>query len=89
MNKVWTQEELWDLRQQVPLFSIFVKDYVNTFHVDPECVCNFFDGYADYLETEMKEYEDNYKDEQFYELLPKYDTPEALYDWWSDLNIVV
>lgn len=86
LNKPWTQEELWNLRQQIPLCSLFVKDYINTFHVDPECVCNFFDGYADYLETKMKEREDSYKDEPFHELFLKYDTPEALYDYWSNLE---
>lgn len=86
LNKAWTQEELWNLRQQIPLCSLFVKDYINTFHVDPECVYAFFDSYADYLETEMEECEDSYKDKQFHELFLKYDTPEALYDWWSNLE---
>ena len=88
LNKLWTQEELWNLRQQVPLCSIFVKDYVNTFHVDPGCVCDFFDGYVECLRNEMEGFEKNYNDEQFYKLLPKYDTPEILYNWWWDLEYV-
>ena len=86
LNKVWTQEELWNLRQQIPLCSMFVKDYVNTFHVDPECTWEFFDGYVEFLQDEMEELEENYNDEQFYDLLLKYDTPENLYNWWSDLE---
>ena len=52
---VWTEETLWELRQQITLNSLFVASYENTFGVDASVTCDFFDGYMEYLEGEAKE----------------------------------
>lgn len=44
-----TKKELKQLRKEIVLNSIFIKDYSNSFGIDPEKVCNFFDGYLEDL----------------------------------------
>ena len=41
--------QLWKLRQDVVLNSLFTKDYANRYGISPEIAQAFFDGYADYL----------------------------------------
>lgn len=51
-NKVWTKEELWELRRQIVLGSVFVRDYRNSFGVPEDMCCAFFDGYLSFLQDE-------------------------------------
>ena len=44
-----TKEELWELRNEITLNSLYVADYFNSFGYDSEDVSNFFDGYVEYL----------------------------------------
>jgi hypothetical protein len=48
-------DELWSLRKQVALGSIYVADYDNNFKFDEHCVACFFEGYLDYLEELSEE----------------------------------
>ena len=48
-------DELWSLRKQVTLGSIYNADYNNDFNFDEHCVAYFFDGYLEYLE-ELSDY---------------------------------
>lgn len=72
-----TKDELWNLRQQIVLNSIFTKDYNNDMGIDPQECYTFFDGYVEYL-NELAEGDggvtnvDTYKD---------YDNADNLYDW--------
>lgn len=45
MNK----KQLAQLRKEIVLNSFFISDYNNSFGIDPNIVCAFFDGYMDYL----------------------------------------
>lgn len=41
--------QLWKLRQDVVLNSLFTRDYVNRYGISPEITQAFFDGYVEYL----------------------------------------
>ena len=77
-----TKEQLWELRQEVPIGSLFTKDYRNSFGIEPRAVQDFFDGYLDFLEEEMEYQIPDFNDADFWELLDLYDTPEYLLDWY-------
>lgn len=81
-----TQSQLWTLRMEIPLCSIFYDDYRNTFGIDHHAVCDFFDGYADYLSELMNQDEHGRGDNHFFEHLSKYDTPDNLWDWYCCLE---
>lgn len=51
---VWTEETLWELRQQITLNSLYVASYENKMGVDASAACDFFEGYMDYLEDIVK-----------------------------------
>ncbi len=81
-----TQEQLWQLRGQISLCSLFYRDYRNTFGIDEHAVCDFFDGYADYLSDLMNEDEPGRGDNHFFDYLKQYDTSENLWDWYNCLE---
>ena len=45
-----TKNQLWALRQEIVLNSLYVADYQNSFGYTAKSVCDFFDGYMDYLD---------------------------------------
>lgn len=77
----WTKENLWALRKESPLCSLFYRDYKNTFGVEIHACLDFFDGYASYLEERMADA--GISDAMFFEHLNEFDTPDNLYDWYS------
>lgn len=77
-----SQTDLWKLRQEIKLGSLFVSDYRNSFGIDPHKVCDFFDGFLSFVEDEMREDYPEFVDSDFHEVLPEYDTPEYLLDWY-------
>jgi len=80
--KMLSQTDLWKLRQEIPLGSLYVADYRNSFGIDPHKVCDFFDGFLEFVGEEMREDHPGFDDKDFWELLPDYDTPEQLLDWY-------
>ncbi len=80
---MWTKERLWNLRQEIKLGSLFIADYRNSFGVAPHKVCDFFDGFLEFVGEVMQVDYSSYDDAAFWELLPDYDTPEYLLDWYS------
>jgi len=81
-----TKDELWALRMEIRLGSLFYADYRNSFGIDEHPVCDFFDGYLEYLDQEMRELIPGYDDAHFFDHLPAYDTPENLWDWYGMLE---
>lgn len=77
-----TQKRLWQLRRQIPLCSLFYSDYRNSFDIDEHAVCDFFDGYADYLAELMNEDCPGRGNNFFYDYLEQYDTSENLWNWY-------
>ena len=47
--------QLKRLRDDIVLNSLFILDYRNRYGLEPHTVCNFFDGYMDYLADLEKE----------------------------------
>lgn len=50
-----TKDMLWQLRMEIRLCSLYYADYRNSFGIERRAVCDFFDGYADFLEELMRE----------------------------------
>lgn len=75
-----TKTNLWNLRTEVSLGSLYTSDYENTFHILPIIVQNFFDGYIEYL-WELAE-ENNKKDVDFEDLVENYDNADNLEGWY-------
>ena len=88
-----TKEELWQLRQDIRLGSLYTRDYENRFGIDPDYVQSTFDGFLDYLREIMKEEIPRYDDNNYWDYLDEYDTPEHLDEYcnymleWSDKDI--
>ena len=78
----WLKDEIIiDLRKQVYLNSLFFSDYENSYGIDSHQVCNFFDGFIDYISELMDE--DGMSDEDFFDNLDKYDTTDNLLEWYG------
>lgn len=75
-----TKEELWDLRNEIVLNSLYTSDYENTHHILPRDVQDFFDGYVEYL-YELAE--ENGENPDIQDLCMKYDNPDNLEDWYN------
>lgn len=77
-----SEENLWKLRQEIKLGSLFVSDYRNSFGIEPHKVCDFFEGFLKFVGEMMQGDCSSYDDAAFWELLPDYDQPEWLLDWY-------
>ena len=75
-----TKEELWDLRNEIVLNSLYTSDYENTHHILPRDVQDFFDGYVEYL-YELAE--ENGENPDIQDLCMKYDNPDNLENWYN------
>ena len=76
MNK----NALWQLRCEIMVNSLCVSDYQNSFDFTPESVCDFFDGYVEYLEELATErYGNGCSLDQIFE----FDNAENLCDWYG------
>lgn len=73
-----TNKEIYALRKEICLNSLFIKDYANSFGISPEEVCDFFTGYVDYL------YEINELDtDDFFEIVDMYDNYNNLVNYFT------
>lgn len=54
-----TKEELEQLRKEVCVGSCFISDYENSFNINPDEVCDYCDGYWEFLWSEYKEEAEN------------------------------
>ena len=75
-----TDDELLQLRQDICLGSCYLSDYENRFDIDREQVYDFFDGYVEYLEELLEEYNDTHKrqkDDSF-----EFDSADNLINWY-------
>lgn len=74
-----SKEQLWKLRQEIVLNSLFTKDYLNSFGINAKECQAFFDGYVDYL-NELAEADGGVT---HVDTFTKYDNVTNLYDWWA------
>lgn len=77
-----TKDILWRLRMEICLCSLYYADYRNSFGIDRHTVCDFFDGYTDFLEDLMREEISDYNGADYFDRLPQYDNAENLWDWY-------
>lgn len=75
-----TKTNLWNLRTEITLGSLYTSDYENSFQILPIIVQNFFDGYIEYL-WELAE-ENDKKDIDFEDLVKIYDNANNLESWY-------
>lgn len=71
-----TIDELWQLREEIKLYSLYIADYDNSFDFYPNDVCAFFEGYCDYLDELQSE-----GDKSIPAL--EYDSKENLWSWFN------
>lgn len=74
-----TREQLWKLRQEVCLGSLFVDDYRNSFGLTAKSVCDFFDGYIEFLWDIAQ---DDHGRQTTFEDVYALDSDEYLYEWY-------
>lgn len=63
-----TKNQLWELRQEIVLNSLYLRDYYNSFGIDCNEVCGFFNGYVENL-YDMSETNDT----DIFDIVSKYD----------------
>lgn len=76
-----SQSELWSLRMEVCVNSLFVCDYENSYGFDANAVCDFFDGYYDFM-WELAE-EEHGEDVTHNFVMEKYDNEDTLWQWFN------
>lgn len=78
----FSKEDLWKLRCEVSVNSLYYSDYHNSFGLDTHSVCDFFDGWLDFVEELMVE--DGHKDagNKFFDYFDQYDNAETLEQWY-------
>ena len=86
MKKELTKENLWKLRKEIVLNSLYLSDYENSFGIDEEDLLYFFEGYLEDLGYLMEENIENYFDEMFFGYLGEYDTEDNLYSYYLDIE---
>lgn len=74
--------QLGRLRKDITLNSLYLNDYENRYGVPPKEVYDFFWGYMDFLEEDMKEEIPDYKEGDFFDYIDLFDTPRRLLNWW-------
>ena len=75
------KEQLWKLRGEITLNSLFVNDYENTFGFAASSVCDFFDGYLEYL-NDLADSEHGKDKTPFPEIIRQYDNADNLFDYY-------
>ena len=76
-----TNEAIISLRSQIVLNSLFLHDYENSFGLDCDEVCNFFDSFISFISELMQE--DGINDDEFWDNIEKYDNNENLIMWYE------
>lgn len=76
-----TADELWELRQEIVLNSLYVSDYENSFGYHSADMCLFFESYLDYLCEVMKGI--GIASEDHLKCLDEFDNPTNLKCWYD------
>lgn len=72
-----TKKQLKQLRNEICLNSLYLKDYENSLYIKEKTVCNFFDSFLEYI---YNEYDVTGLD--FNDVMDKYDNIETLYNYY-------
>ena len=76
-----SKRNLWALRTEITLGSLYTSDYENSFQILPRTVQDFFDGYIEYL-WELAEENNKKADIDFEDLVEIYDNADNLESWY-------
>ena len=77
-----TKNQLWKLRQEICVNSIFVSDYENSYGYDAKAVSDFFDGYYDFMwELAEEKYDLKNIDHDF--VMKNFDNKDILWEWFN------
>lgn len=76
-----TRSQLEELRKEIVLNSLFLRDYENSFDIDPEECITFFDGYVETLYM----YAGKNTDLDFFEICRRWDNRHNLYGYWCEI----
>ena len=75
--------QLWRLRQDIVLNSLFTTDYANRYGIEPSVAQGFFDGYVEYL-YDLAE-EDGFlkrrRPQSCFAVFKAYDSAANLWSW--------
>ena len=74
-------KDLEKLRREIRLGSIYYADYVNSFGFDEHDICDFFDGYIDFLQEEVDELGGELKDHDNIDTLERWYNCCEDYSW--------
>lgn len=65
-EKAFEESELWNLRKQVPIGSIYLADYKNSYGIPAEKVCDFFKGFDAHILETIDENGENDEESSYY-----------------------
>lgn len=79
-----TKNELKQLRNEIVLNSLFIKDYSNSLGVGEKKTCDFFSSFAEYIDSKAFEKCSNGSD--YYEELERLDNIDELWNYYIDFE---
>jgi hypothetical protein len=77
--------QLKRLRDDIVLNSLFIADYNNRYGIDPHDVCDFFDGYMEYL-GELEEEKYGKELENIQDFFDEFDNIENLWEYYFSIE---
>ena len=77
-----SKNQLKQLRKQIILNSLYTKDYSNNLFIKEKTAYAFFDGYIEYLLEIATDNGIKVNDNNYMDILKKYDTFKNLYEWY-------
>lgn len=72
-------KEVNQLRKEITLNSLYIKDYENSLYIKAATACAFFDGYMEYLNEIARENKDG---GDVIDIIKKYDNKKNLYNYY-------
>ena len=75
-------KQLEQLRDEIILCSLYIKDYENSF-ISTYDALTFFNGYADYLGELMRENIKDYNDNKYFDYLNEFDNINNLKTYYN------
>ena len=76
-----TKNQLKQLRKEIVLNSLYLKDYSNSLYIKEKTACAFFDSYIEYLYEIATE--DQFKSKDILDVIDRYDNIDNLYNYYN------
>lgn len=77
-----TRSQLQELRSEIVLNSLFLKDYENSLGIEPKEAYSFFDGYVDYLYELVDKNDKGARAYDIFDVVMAKDNLNNLYDYF-------